>query len=209
MYSTWLWSTFWDFSNFHKLKRGDQIFGENQFCRKSELFDPPLLSFNFKSFKDPNSSSFIRFQCNLHDSGIPFSNFWNLYKLKPGTEFLGGNQSWRKSESFGTPFCISVLKVSRTQILCHSLDFHAFCMIEEYLSQILWNFYKLKRGPNFLGNQFCRKSELFGGPPFCIWILKYSNTHILCHSLNFNAFFMIHKKFFRLFKFLQIKQRGT
>ena len=96
MYSTWLWSTFWDFSNFHKLKRGDQIFGENQFCRKSELFDPPLLSFNFKSFKDPNSSSFIRFQCNLHDSGIPFSNFWNLYKLKTGNQISWGEPILKK-----------------------------------------------------------------------------------------------------------------
>ena len=40
---------------------------------------------------------------------------------------------WRKTaELFGPSFCISVLKVSRTQILCHSLDFNAFCMIEEY-----------------------------------------------------------------------------
>ena len=38
----------------------------------------------------------------------------------------------KTAELFGPSFCISVLKVSRTQILCHSLDFNAFCMIEEY-----------------------------------------------------------------------------
>ena len=60
------------FSNFYKLKRGDLISGGNQFCRMSELFGPPLLYFNFKSFPDPNSSSFIAFQCTLHDSGVLF-----------------------------------------------------------------------------------------------------------------------------------------
>ena len=32
----------------------------------------PLPYFNFKSFQDPNSSSFIAFQCILPDSGVPF-----------------------------------------------------------------------------------------------------------------------------------------
>ena len=39
---------------------GDLISGGNQFCRKSELFGPPLLYFNFKSFNDPNSLSYMR-----------------------------------------------------------------------------------------------------------------------------------------------------
>ena len=43
-----------------------------------------LLSFMFKSFKDPNSSSFIRFKCILYHSGEVFSEFWNFYKLKGG-----------------------------------------------------------------------------------------------------------------------------
>ena len=58
--------------NFYKLKRGELISGENQFCRMSELFGRPLLYFNFKSFPDPNSSSFIAFQCILHDWGVFF-----------------------------------------------------------------------------------------------------------------------------------------
>ena len=51
---------FSDFWNFCKLKRENLISGGNQFCRKSELFGPPLLYFNFKSFKDPNSLSYMR-----------------------------------------------------------------------------------------------------------------------------------------------------
>ena len=71
-------------SNFCKLKRGVLISGGNQFCRISELFGPPLLYFNFKSFVDPNSFSFLRFQCILDDSGVILSGFSNFYKLKRG-----------------------------------------------------------------------------------------------------------------------------
>ena len=47
----------------------------------------------------------------------------------------GGGQFCGMAELFDPPFCIWILKVSRTQILCHSLDFNTFCMIQEYLSQ--------------------------------------------------------------------------
>ena len=97
--------------NFYKLKRGELISGGNQFCRMSDLFGPPLLYLNFKSFIDPNSSSFIAFQCILHDSGVLFKESWNLYKLKRGDLISGGNQFCRMSELFGPPFCFSILKV--------------------------------------------------------------------------------------------------
>ena len=125
MHSLWFTKSFWDFSNFFKLNRGEPSLWGEPILKKVWIIWSPILYFNFKSFKDPNSLSFIRFQCILHDWGIPSLNY------------CGGNQYWRKSELFGPPFCISILKVSRTQILCHSLDLNAFCMIEEYLSQIL------------------------------------------------------------------------
>ena len=97
----------------------------------------PLLFFNLKSFLDPNSSSFIRFQCIVHDSGVLFSESSHFYKLGRGDLISGGNQFCRKSELFGPFFCISILKVLWTQIFCHSLDFNAFCVIQEYFSQSL------------------------------------------------------------------------
>ena len=124
-------------SNFYKSKTGDLISGGNQFCRKFELFGPPFLQFNFKSFINLNSSSFIRFQCILHDSGVLFLEPWNLYKLKRGDLISWGNQFCRKSQLFGPPFCISILKVLRAQIVRHSLDFNAFYMSEECISQSL------------------------------------------------------------------------
>ena len=55
----------------------------------------PIVYFNFKSFKDPNSPSwsFIRFQCILQDSGVLFSEFWYFYILKRGNKFLAGTNS--------------------------------------------------------------------------------------------------------------------
>ena len=123
-----LFSHFW---NFYKLKRGDLISGGNQFCRYSEVFGPPLLYFNFKTFKDPNSSSFIRLQWVLYNSVELLSDFWNCHKLNRGGKFLGDSQFCRKSKLFGLPFCISILKLSKTEILCHLLDFNAFCMIQK------------------------------------------------------------------------------
>ena len=75
-----LFSEYW---NFYKLKRGDLISAGNQFYRMSNYL-VPLLYFNFKSFLDPNSLSFIVFQCILHYSGVLFSESSNFYKLKRG-----------------------------------------------------------------------------------------------------------------------------
>ena len=129
------WVLFSDSSNFYKLKRRDQISWAERILQNVLIIWSPLLYLNFKSFIDPNSSSFIAFQCILHDSGVLFEESWNLYKLKRWELISGGNQFCRMFELFGPPFCISILKVLWTQILCHSLDFSPFCMKEEDFSQ--------------------------------------------------------------------------
>ena len=53
-------------------RHGDLICWGNQFCRSTELFGPPLLYFNFKSFNDQNSLLFFRFERIQHDSGVFF-----------------------------------------------------------------------------------------------------------------------------------------
>ena len=105
---------FSELSNFYKLKRGGG--GGSNFCGETILQEvwtiwSPLLYFNFKSFLDPNSLSFIRFQCILDDSRVLFSELSNFYKLKRGDLISGGNQIWRKSQLFGSHFCISILKI--------------------------------------------------------------------------------------------------
>ena len=130
MYSVWLRKIFVGLLKFLQTKEGQRNFwGQPILHHKIWIIWSPLLYFNFKSFMDPNSSPFIRFQCILHDSRKVFSDFRNFYKLKRG------NQFHRKSELFGAPFCITILQILWNQILSHSLDFNAFCMIKEYLSQ--------------------------------------------------------------------------
>ena len=81
---------------------GASFLGRNQaLLKNSWIIWSPLLYFNFKTFKDPNSLSFIRFQCVLYDSEEFLSDFWNFYKLKGEDLLSGGNQFCRKSELFG------------------------------------------------------------------------------------------------------------
>ena len=135
MHSAWFRSTFLRVLKFLQIKEGGPNFWGEPILQKVWIIWSPLLYFNFRSFKYRISSSFIRFQCILHDSGVLFSEPWNFYKLKRGDLISGGNQFCRMSELFGPPFCISILKVLWTQILCHSLDFSPFCMNQEDFSQ--------------------------------------------------------------------------
>ena len=88
-----------------------------------------------------------------------------------GDLISGGNQFFRMSKLYGSPFCIQILKVLWTRIPLHSLDFSPFCMNEEDFSQSPEISTNQRGGHNFWGNQFCRMSELLGSP-FCFSILK-------------------------------------
>ena len=122
---------------FLQIKEGGANFWWEPILQKVLIISSTLLYLNFKSFTDWNSSSLIRYQCLLHDSGVLFSECWNFYKLKWRQLIYGGNQFCTKSELFGPSFCIWILKVLKTQIVSHSLDFSPFCMIREYVSQSL------------------------------------------------------------------------
>ena len=131
MHSACLRSTFLRALKFLQVKEGGPNFWGEPILQNVWIIWSPLLYFNFKSFLDPNSLSFIRFQCILHDSGVLFSKPRNFNKFKRGDLISGGNQFCRKSKLFGLSFIISNLKVFLTQILHHLLDFNAFCMIQE------------------------------------------------------------------------------
>ena len=137
MHSSWINSTFVGVLKFLQLKEGLLNFLGKPIFQKIWIIWSLLLYLNFKSFLDPNFSPFIWFQCTLYDSGVPFSEFWNFYKLKSRYLISVGKKICRKSELFDPPFCISILKVLWTQILHHSLDFNGFLINQEYFSQSL------------------------------------------------------------------------
>ena len=137
MHSARCRSTFLRLLEFLNIKEVGSNFWGEPILQKVSIIWSPLLYFNFKSLMDTISLSFIRFQCILHDSGALFSESLNLYKLKRGDLISRGSQFCRKSELFGPPYCISILKVWWTQFLPHSLDSNAFCMIKEYFLECL------------------------------------------------------------------------
>ena len=111
MYSAWFRSTFWRVVKFVQIKEGGPDFLWEPILQNVWIMCSALLFFNFESFLDPNSSSFISFQCILHDSGVLLSGFSNLYKLSRGELISPGNRFCRMSEIFGPPFCFLILKV--------------------------------------------------------------------------------------------------
>ena len=137
MSSSWFTSNFLRVLEFLHIKEGRPNFWVEPILQKVWIIWSPFLYFNFKSSMDPNSSSFITFQCSLHDSGVLFSESWNVYKLKMGNLISRGNQFCRKPELFRPRLFISILKVLWIEIHHHSLDFNAFCMIQGYFSQSL------------------------------------------------------------------------
>ena len=137
MCSVWFRRFFVRLLKFLQIKEGRPHFLGEPIFHKVWIIWSPLPYFNFKSLMDTIYSFFIRFQYILHDSGILFAESWNFSKLKRGDLISGGNQFCKKSELFGPPFCISILKALWTQIHYHLSHFNAFCMIQEYLSQRL------------------------------------------------------------------------
>ena len=135
MHSSWFRSTFIMVLKFLQIKENGRNFKVEPILQKVWIISCPVFYFSDKSFMHRTSSSFIRFQSILHNSLALLSESWNFCKLKRGGLISVGNQFWRKSESFGTPFCISILKVLRTQFLRHSLASNASCLIQGYLSQ--------------------------------------------------------------------------
>ena len=156
-------------SNFCKLRRGDLISGENQFRKNSELFGSHLLYFNFKSSKYLFSSSFIRFQCILQDSGVLFLKY---LQIKEGRPNFWWEKILQKVWIIWSPLLYFNFKSFMDPNFLSFIRFQCILHDSVVLFSESWNFYKLKRVDLISGwNQFCPKSELFG-PPFCISILK-------------------------------------
>ena len=146
MHSAWFETTFLIVLKFPQIKDGGPKFWGKAILQNVWIIWSPVLYFNFKSFLEQKFSSFIRFQCILHDSGVLFSECWNFYKLKTGDLISGGNQFCIRSELFGLLFCILISNFLWAQSLCHSLYFNAFSMIWGYLSQCLENFANWRGG---------------------------------------------------------------
>ena len=136
MHSALLRSTFLRVFKFLQIKDGGPNFWGHQFCRKWIIWSwSSLLYFNFN-----HAPKFIVIDyVSMHSAWFrsTFLRVLKFLEIKVGNVISGGNQFCKKSELFGPPFSISILKFRGIQIHCHSLDFNAFCMIQEYFSKSL------------------------------------------------------------------------
>ena len=132
MHCAWFRSTFHRVLKFLQIKEGGPNFWGKPILQKVWIIWSTLLYFSFKSFADSNFSSFIRFQCIVHDARLLFSESWNFYKLKRGEPIL--QKVWIICSP---PSVVQFWKFFLTQILLHSLDFDAFCVIKKHFSQSL------------------------------------------------------------------------
>ena len=188
------------FSNFLKLKRGDLISWGEPILQNGWIIGSPLVYFNFKNLKDPNSSSSSRFQCILHDSAVLFSVFSNFLKLKRGDLISWGEPILQNGWIILSLLVYFNFKNLRDPNSSPSSRFQCILHDWEVLFSYFSNFLKLKRGDLISWEkQFCRMAELFG-PPFCIWILKIWGIQILHRPVDFNAFYTIQQYFSQFFQ---------
>ena len=127
--------------SFYKLKRGDIISGENQFCRNSEVLRPPYCV---------SISKFVWTQ--IHPHALDFNAFlmiqeyffksFEISKSWRGRPNFWGESIFKKVWIIWIPFCNLISKALWVQIHAPSLYFNWFCMIQEYFLQSLeisWN----------------------------------------------------------------------
>ena len=108
-----------------------------------------------------------------------------------------------------SPFCILILKVLRTQILYDSLDFNAFCLIQQYLSQSFEISAELKRRDQISGRGSAKSLNYLVFSSLWIAISIVLRKQIIRSSIDFNAFSMTEECFCQTFKVSKIKERGT
>ena len=143
MYSTWFRSTFRRVLKFLHIKERNQIFGWNQFCRKSELFArPPLPP------PDPLCIAILnvlwthtlRHSLDFNASRINQEYFSQriFYKLKRGDLISWGKQFCRKSELFGS---FDMYFNYLFPLICIFFIQSINCPCKEAFSQIAWSIY--------------------------------------------------------------------
>ena len=155
------------FLKFLQIKEGEPNFWGEPLLQKVWIIWSPLPYFNLKSFMDPNSSSFIRFQCILHDSGVLFSESWDFFKSKTG-DIISGGTNFAESLNYLDPLFYFNFKSFMDPNSSSFIRFQSILHGPGVLFSDSWNFYKSKTGDLISGgNQFWRKSELFG-PSFLL-----------------------------------------
>ena len=119
----------------------------------------PLLYFNFKSFKDPNSFSNIRFQCKLYDSGVLFLESSNFQKSKRGHVISWGEPILQNDWIIWSSLLYFNFKSFKYPNFLLFIRFQCILLLFRSTFLRILKFLQIKEGtPNFLGeNNFAEQ----------------------------------------------------
>ena len=137
MHFTWFSSAFLNFWIFRQIKEKDIISRAESILQNYWIIWYP---FCISVLKIRRPKFFVIHLISIHSTWFSsfLSFFGNFLKLKKGEpSFLwvgvggaggggGRNQFLRTTELFGCFFCFSILKIWRSQNLCHLLNFNVF-----------------------------------------------------------------------------------
>ena len=113
------------------------------------------------------------------------------------------------SELFGPPFCISILKVLWTQILCHSLDFSPFCMNRGTFLRVLIFLQIKEGGPKFLGEPILQNIWIIWSPFLYFNFKSFLDPNSSPFTSFQCIFYNSRSTSLRVVKFVQIKEGGV
>ena len=197
MHSRWSSSSFLSFSKFPLIQEGGpKFFRETNSAKRLNYLVTPSV---FQEFEGPNSATFSRAQCILHDAAVPFSNFENFFKLKSGDIFSCGEKILQNGWIIWSPplyFNFNNLKdpnfapFTRFQCILHDAG---------VLFSLFGNYRKFNKGDLIsCGEPILQNSWI-------IWIriyysiLRISVNQILRQSLDFNSFYMMQQSLSQFF----------
>ena len=144
MSSVWFRRIFVGSLKFLQTKEWGPNFRKEAILQKDSILWSPFLCFIFKSFNYWISSSFLRFQWILHDSGLLFSEFLNFCKLNKWDLISGGNQFCRMS-GFDHALLYFNFKCFKYPISLSFIRFQCILHDPAVIFSESWNFCKLKR----------------------------------------------------------------
>ena len=153
----------------------------------------PTSAFQLSKFQGPKLSVILSIWMSSSSFTSIFLRVLKFIQIKNGgSNFWGVNLFCRTTELFGPYFCILILKVLKTQVLLHSLEFNASVWFRSTFLRG-FKFPKIEKGgPNLLGGTNSAERLNYLVPRVCTLILEDLRAQILCHLLGFISFCIIH-----------------
>ena len=145
MHSTWFSGTFVSFWNFPQIQDGGLISWEEPIVQNGWITFSQLLYFNIKLLKDPNSLSYIRFQCILHDSVVLLSVFENFLKLKRWDQISLGEPILENAWIIRSPLLYFNIKHLKDPNSSSFVKFQCIPNESAVLFSLIENFLKIQR----------------------------------------------------------------